>query len=67
MPQMSGFELHEWIGANRPDLIEHLLFITGDTMDQQTQQFIRREDIHALSKPFEVPDFYRLIRDLTTS
>jgi len=65
MPLMDGFELHAWVEEHRPDLVEHLLFITGDTMDKKTQDFLGRDDIQSLNKPFEVHDFYRSVRDVS--
>jgi PAS domain S-box-containing protein len=60
MPGMDGPALYQAIGAARPDLIEGLAFITGDTLSPKVKEFLDASKRPYLEKPIGPKD----IRDL---
>ena len=54
MPVMSGFEVHDWLESNRPDLFARLVIATGDVASQPVREFLGRISRPVLEKPFEL-------------
>jgi DNA-binding NtrC family response regulator len=50
----SGADVHEWIVAHRPELRNRLLFITGDTVNEDTMKALMRTGVPYIEKPFRV-------------
>jgi DNA-binding NtrC family response regulator len=50
----SGADLHEWISSHRPELVDRLLFITGDLVNEDTMRALVRTGAPYLEKPFRV-------------
>jgi len=50
----SGADVHEWIVAHRPELKEKMLFITGDTVNEDTMKALVRTGVPYIEKPFRV-------------
>lgn len=50
----SGADLYEWIVSHRPELKNRLLFITGDTVNEDTMHALVRTGAPYLEKPFRV-------------
>ncbi len=53
MPNMGGIEVYNNIKANRPELAGKLIFITGDTSDANTRDFLEKYDLPYITKPFD--------------
>ena len=51
---VNGADVHAWIAANRPELVSHVVFITGDTVNEETQQILRHTGAPCIEKPFRV-------------
>jgi DNA-binding response OmpR family regulator len=51
---MSGADVHAWIVANRPPLKDRMLFITGDTVNDDTMKALVRTGVPYIEKPFRV-------------
>jgi DNA-binding NtrC family response regulator len=51
-----GADVHEWIVAHRPQLKGRLLFITGDTVNEDTMRALVRTGVPYIEKPFRVQD-----------
>ncbi len=51
---MNGAELHQWIRQNRPNLAAHVLLISGDTANSDTQAFLEKTGTPCIEKPFRV-------------
>jgi two-component system NtrC family sensor kinase len=64
MPGMSGFELHQKIGATNPALARRVVFITGDTMSAATQARLAQSGNPFIAKPFVIDKLEALIRSL---
>lgn len=54
MPGMSGMALHDELAARRPELLDRLVFSTGDVASKDAAEFVRRTRCIILEKPFEL-------------
>lgn len=52
----SGADVHAWISRNRPELKERMLFITGDTVNEETLKALTHTGVPYIEKPFRVKD-----------
>ena len=53
---VDGAQVHSWISANRPDLIDKVVIITGDYANEETVTTLRKIGALYLEKPFRVQD-----------
>jgi DNA-binding NtrC family response regulator len=53
---VDGAQVHSWISANRPDLVDKVVIITGDYANEETVTTLRRIGALYLEKPFRVQD-----------
>jgi DNA-binding NtrC family response regulator len=53
---VDGAQVHSWISANRPDLAERIVIITGDYANEETVSILRKIGALYLEKPFRVQD-----------
>jgi DNA-binding NtrC family response regulator len=54
MPGCSGVELHDHIAAVAPELLDRIIFSTGDVASKDAAEFVRRTRCTVLQKPFEL-------------
>jgi DNA-binding NtrC family response regulator len=54
---LSGADVHAWILVHRPQLKDRMLFITGDTVNEDTMRALVRTGVPYIEKPFRVQDF----------
>lgn len=59
---VNGADVHEWLKANRPELAEHMLFITGDLVNEETMQTLRKTGVPCIEKPFRVHELLEALR-----
>lgn len=52
----SGADVHAWISRHRPELREKMLFITGDTVNEETLKALNHTGVPYIEKPFRVKD-----------
>ena len=64
MPGLDGPALREVLELEHPGLARRMVFVTGDTMNPATREFIERTGIPSLSKPFTVEEVRRALRGL---
>ena len=53
MPGMGGRELYELMQKSNGDLAGKIIFVTGDTLSDQTRDFLDSTGNPTLSKPFQ--------------
>jgi len=53
---VDGAQVHGWISANRPDLVDKVVIITGDYANEETVSTLRKIGALYLEKPFRVQD-----------
>jgi two-component system NtrC family sensor kinase len=60
MPDLDGPGLYAEINARRPELLERMIFVTGDTLSESVKQFLESTRMPVVEKPF-VPDEIRTL------
>ncbi len=65
MPEMDGRRLYREIKEKKPELLDRLLFITGDTLGEKTAAFLEETGVPCLKKPFSFQEITRAIADIT--
>ena len=64
MPQMNGDEFYHKAVERRPELATRFVFLTGDTVNEDTQLFLKEHSRPHLSKPFELETVIEVITDV---
>jgi signal transduction histidine kinase/CheY-like chemotaxis protein len=64
MPGMGGREFYQQLQFAAPQLIQRLLFISGDTTSAETRDFLQQSGRPLLSKPFTPSDLFTAIAAL---
>lgn len=62
MPGLSGDDLYTHIKQRWPELVERIVFLTGDVASASTRAFLRRAGRPVVEKPFEVADLFQVLR-----
>jgi signal transduction histidine kinase/CheY-like chemotaxis protein len=52
MPGMGGEGLFEWVRSRRPELLERVVYMSGDMLSPRTQSFLEGAGRPVLAKPF---------------
>jgi DNA-binding NtrC family response regulator len=60
----SGADVHAWIVANRPELRARMLFITGDTVNEDTMKALQSTGVPYLEKPFRVQELINIVEKI---
>jgi two-component system, NtrC family, sensor kinase len=66
MPGLNGQQVYERLHASDPDMSRRLIFITGDVVNEKTQQFLSTQHKVCLSKPFTLGEFRTAINRVMT-
>jgi CheY-like chemotaxis protein len=64
MPHLSGVELHRELCAKRPDLVERLIFSTGDVVSADAADFLAGSERPVIEKPFELARLEELLAQI---
>ncbi|MDI6809687.1 MAG: response regulator [Candidatus Eisenbacteria bacterium] len=67
MPNMSGQELHSEIKMILPELSKRMIFLTGDTVNPETESFVRRAGNKCIAKPFDLEELLSFVQDFLVS
>ena len=59
-----GADVHAWIVANRPALKDRMLFITGDTVNEDTMNALQSTGVPYLEKPFRVQELIKMVEKI---
>lgn len=54
MPGLNGIELHDRLRDSSPEILQHLIFSTGDIVSEEAANFVRTSECLVLQKPFEL-------------
>jgi CheY-like chemotaxis protein len=57
MPGLNGRQVYDWRTGMIDQRSENFIFITGDIINEKTQQFLRDSKSVGMSKPFSVDEF----------
>ncbi len=58
---VDGADVHAWITQHRPELICRVVFITGDTVNEETAETLRRTGAPYVEKPFRVQQLLSMV------
>ena len=58
---VSGADVHAWIGAHRRDLVSRVIFVTGDTVNEDTAAVLQDTGAPCVEKPFRVQQLIDLV------
>jgi two-component system NtrC family sensor kinase len=61
---VTGADVHAWIRSNRPELSHRILFITGDTVNQETMAILEQTGAPCIEKPFRVSQLLKSVETL---
>jgi signal transduction histidine kinase/DNA-binding response OmpR family regulator len=64
MPGMSGMELYTAIIEKHPEMKGKIIFITGDTSDANTRDFLEQNQLPYITKPFDKETLIKQVNNL---
>jgi CheY-like chemotaxis protein len=67
MPGLNGQKLYERIRREDPAAARRFIFMTGDVVNQQTNDFLKDERKACLAKPFSIADFRSVVGTLAVA
>jgi hypothetical protein len=59
---MNGKELYEWCLGEKPCQANNIIFTTGDTTGEETENFIKQSGSMFLPKPFTTEELRTTVR-----
>jgi len=62
MPEFDGKQLFRFLDEHMPKYRNRIIFLTGDTGNPETMQFLETNRTPYLSKPLDMPELLKLIR-----
>ena len=62
--EVDGADVHEWLQANRPEMVKRMLFVTGDIVNEETMQTLRRTGVPWIEKPFRVHELVSAVKEV---
>ena len=63
MPTMSGLELHDVLASRHPEVLERVVFLSGDLVSEDVREFIDRTSCRIFIKPLDVSALQRAADD----
>ena len=60
----TGADVHAWIVAHRPELKDKVLFITGDTVNEDTMRALSATGAPYIEKPFRVRELMSTVEKI---
>ena len=64
MPELDGLGLFREIESRHPDVLRRFMFITGTSEHTDYHGFIDEVKVPVLTKPFDMMELFRLVREL---
>ena len=63
MPEMNGKAFHGRVQLMNPALAKRIIFVTGDTVNDETQLFLKATGNPHISKPFQLANIQQVLQD----
>jgi len=60
--RVNGADVHRWLQQNRPGMAEKILFITGDTVNEETLKILEKTGVPCIEKPFRVQQLLTMVK-----
>jgi len=67
MPDRTGLDMHTFVKTHHPELLDHLIFMSGGTFTPALTEFFEHVPNVCLKKPFPKADLERAIEEVTRS
>jgi two-component system NtrC family sensor kinase len=64
MPGINGRMLYERLSTMRPELVQRVIFITGELVSPESQAFIRLTGCPLIRKPFALDELRQVVEDM---
>jgi PAS domain S-box-containing protein len=64
MPELDGPGFYEALQQHYPNLVQRIIFLTGDTLSPEARAFLEKADVPRLAKPFRAADVRRLVQQV---
>ena len=61
MPGLDGPELYRALRLLHPELLPRFVFLTGDTLNPESREFVEQTGAPCIGKPFDFDEVYRVI------
>ncbi len=61
MPGLDGPDLYKALARSHPELLSQFVFLTGDTLNPESREFVQQTGAPCLSKPFDFDEVYRVV------
>ena len=61
---VSGADVHAWVAAYRPDLVARVIFVTGDTVSDETAAVLQHTGAPCVEKPFRVQQLIAVVEQV---
>lgn len=65
MPEMNGKELFRLMQGSPKGMADKVIFITGDTADMDSQEFVASYNNPVMQKPFQLDDLMSVVHEVT--
>lgn len=65
-PVMDGQEFYQFLVEKHPELLDRVIFTTGDTVDQQIMSFAKSSGKPLLAKPFSLEELKAIVSKTLT-
>jgi signal transduction histidine kinase len=66
MPVTTGMDIYAALSSDRPELLQHVVFVTGGAVTPRTRKFLEDIPNQCVEKPFSANQIRTLVRDLLT-
>ena len=64
MPGLNGIDLHDRLADARPEILDRVVFSTGDIVSEEVADFIETTHCLVLQKPFELSALLETVKRL---
>lgn len=61
---IDGADVYDWLAHHQPALSKRLVFITGDTVNEETARALERTGAPFIEKPFRVTQLLDVVRQI---
>jgi DNA-binding response OmpR family regulator len=62
-PVMNGMQLYKWLSEEHPELLNRVIFTTGDLVNKDTKSFIEQAGRPLLPKPFTLDELKTMVTE----
>lgn len=66
MPGINGMEMYDRLKSRRPEVINRMIFSTGDLVSEEAAAFVRTTECVVLQKPFELAALRELVERMVS-